>query len=165
MTRPAMKGSIEFRYDAVNDLVIARPRWTLDSSVEVMRWYQMHANYFAGRFKDRKDLIVLQESFDVTPQVATLWGQYRARLHETYIGLSVRVNSNARVLLTTNTSAARYTISALEAASLEEAISAIRGAREARTSERPPSGLRLRPSMELGVSRSTLPPKVNGSKE
>jgi hypothetical protein len=94
-----------------------------------MRWYQMHAGYFGGRFQDRKDVIVINDAFDVLPKVAALWGQYRAKLHETYIRFSVRVNSNPRVRLTTNTSAARYTISALETPSLEEAIAAILGAR------------------------------------
>jgi hypothetical protein len=51
-------------------------------------------------------------------------------LHESYIRFSVRVNNNARVRLTTNTSAARYSISALECASVEEAIAAIVGARQ-----------------------------------
>jgi hypothetical protein len=161
MTHPAVKGTIDFRYDAVNDLVVSRPRWVLTSSIEVMRWYQMHASYFGGRFNDRKDLIVLNDAFDVTPQVATLWGQYRARLHETYVGLSVRVNSNARVRLTTNTSAARYTISALECPSLEEAIAAIRAARETRESEKPSSGVRQRPSTSL--TRSSRPPKASES--
>ncbi len=129
MSGAGVKGTIDFRHDTVNDIVVTRPRWTLDSSVEVMRWYQMHASYFGARFQDRKDVIVINDAFDVLPKVAALWGQYRAKLHETYIRYSVRVNNNPRVRLSTNTSAARYTISALETPTLEAAIAAILAAR------------------------------------
>jgi hypothetical protein len=155
-------GTIDFRHDTVNDIVISRPRWTLDTSVEVMRWYQMHASYFGARFHDRKDVIVLNDTFDVTPKVATLWGQYRARLHETYINLSVRVNNNARVRLSTNTSAARYSISAVECRTLEEATAAILGARAHSKPETfvPGSGPRPREPGPLR-SLSSRPPKAS----
>ena len=107
MTPGGVRGTIDFRHDAVNDIVVLRARWTLDTPMEVMRWYQMQAGYFGARFQERKDVIVLNDAFDVTPRVATLWGQYRARLHESYIRYSVRVGNNARVRLTTNTSGVR----------------------------------------------------------
>jgi hypothetical protein len=162
-------GTIDFRHDAVNDIVISRPRWTLASSVDVMRWYQMHASYFGGRFQDKKDVIVVNDAFDVSPKVATLWGQYRARLHETYIRFSVRVNNNPRVRLTTNTSAARYSISALECASVEEAIAAVLGARQVNASAsmggggngpKSESGMRMSGSHKAVSSR---PPKARSS--
>jgi hypothetical protein len=151
-------GTVDFRHDTTNDVVITRPRWTLASSVDVMRWYQMHASYFGARFQDKKDVIVMNDAFDVSPRVATLWGQYRARLHETYIRFSVRVNNNARVRLTTNTSAARYSISALETPTLEDAIAAIVGARAA-AGALSDSGIRV-----ANVPRSTVssrPPKAS----
>jgi hypothetical protein len=50
-----------------------------------MRWYQLHVNYFSARFHEKKDAIAIHEAFDVHPRVATLWGQYRATLLETYV--------------------------------------------------------------------------------
>jgi hypothetical protein len=144
-------GTIDFRHDGTNDIVISRPRWTLETSVDVMRWYQMHASYFGARFQDKKDVIVVNDAFDVSPKVGTLWGQYRARLHESYIRFSVRVNNNARVRLTTNTSAVRYSISALECASVEEAIAAIVGAR------------RVNDSVTKGVNDSGSGTRLSGS--
>jgi len=143
MTPGGVRGTIDFRHDAVNDIVVLRARWTLDTPMEVMRWYQMQAGYFGARFQERKDVIVLNDAFDVTPRVATLWGQYRARLHESYIRYSVRVGNNARVRLTTNTSGVRYTISSLECATIEEATTTILGARVV---ERTSSGTLRRPS-------------------
>jgi hypothetical protein len=157
-------GTVDFRHDTTNDIVISRPRWTLETSVDVMRWYQMHASYFGARFQEKKDMVVVNDAFDVSPRVATLWGQYRARLHETYVRLSVRVNNNARVRLTTNTSAARYSISAVESTTEEEAVAAILGARAAIAKGVSPSGIRL----SAGSSRpaparvtSSRPPKIS----
>jgi hypothetical protein len=162
-----VKGTIDFRYDFDHDVVISRPRWTIDSSSEVMRWYQLHANYFGPRFKGKKDLIVVNDAFDVLPKVATLWGSYRAKLHESFVRFTVPVSNNPRVRLTTNTSGVRYSVStnSLEAATVEEAVDAILAVREAKgetkasvagvtsissrppprpTTERPTSSMRLR---------------------
>jgi hypothetical protein len=151
-------GTIDFRHDTTNDIVVSRPRWNLETSVDVMRWYQMHASYFGARFQDKKDVIVINDAFDVAPRAATLWGQYRARLHETYIRFSVRVNNNPRVRLTTNTSAARYSISALECPSLEDAIVAILAARAAGGSVTE-SGIRMTGSFKAVTS--SRPPKAS----
>jgi hypothetical protein len=165
MSRLTVRGTIDFRHDIVNDIVIQTPRWTLDSPVEVMRWYQVQASYFAQRFREKKDVIILNGAFDVTPQVGTLWGQYRAKLHEVYVRHSVRVANSPRVRLTTNTSAARYSISALEALTLDEAVLAILAAR-APAPARSPSGFRPASSSSSSlqkVSSSRPPPRANES--
>jgi hypothetical protein len=163
-----LTGTIDFRHDTVNDIVIVRPRWTLDTPVEVTRWYEMHVRYFAGRFQGPKDVIVLNAAFDVTAKVASLWGQYRARLHETYIRFSIRVNSNPRVLASTATSAVRHSLTSvatLEAASMEEATAVILEARERANPARAGSGTRPRTPPEafetspLKKAQSSRPPK------
>jgi len=123
-------GTIDFSHDTLNDLVVIRSRWTLDSSLEVSRWYHIQAGFFTTRFRERKDVILLNDAFDITLQVAELWGKYRARLHEVYFRLSARVGSTPRVELTTNTSGVRYAIRSVECASLEDAIAAIRASRD-----------------------------------
>ncbi len=130
-----VRGTIDFVHDAVNDVVIQRPRRLLDTPVEVMRWYQLQAGYFSARFKERKDVVVVDDGFDVTPQVATLWGQYRARLHELYIRHFARVGGSPRVRLASNTSAVRYSISAVEKPTVEEAVTFILHARQEATKE------------------------------
>ena len=49
-----MKGTIDFKYDFHNDLVIASPRWNVDTPTEALRWYQTHSRYFTSRFSRRK---------------------------------------------------------------------------------------------------------------
>jgi hypothetical protein len=144
MTLGGAKGTIDFRHDVGADIVVMRPRWVLDSTLEVTRWYHLASGYFAQRFREKKDVVSVHEGFDVTPQVAALWGQYRARLNEAHIRLSVRVGNNPRVRLATQTSSVRYSVSALECPTVEEAIQVILKAREA--AARPPSGLRPRSS-------------------
>jgi hypothetical protein len=88
----------------------------------------------------------VNDAFDVAPKVATVWGSYRAKIHQSFIRHSVRVNNNARVRLTTNTSGARYSISTLESNSVEEAIAeilAVRARTESETREIGPSSMRL----------------------
>jgi hypothetical protein len=156
------KGTVEFRYDLENDVVIATPRWTLATSAEVMRWYELHVSYFGGRFRSPKSLITRNDAFDVVPQVAALWGSYRAKLHETHVKSSISVNSNPRVRLTTNTSGVRYGIGAIETKTVEEAIAAIVAARAAMIEEEArstrPSSLRMTavtPAAEVMPPRST----------
>ncbi len=137
-----MNGTVNFEYDFEHDVIIARPRWTLESAQDVMRWYQLHADYFLGRFHARKDMITVNDAFDVAPKIATLWGLYRAKLHESCVSFSVRVRSNPRVRLTTNTSGVRYSISTLEAPTIDDALSLILALRESREFAHPPSSAR-----------------------
>jgi len=125
-----MKGTIDFDYRPEVDIVVARPRWVLDSSIEVMRWHQLHANYFKARFNAPKDMVVVNDAFDVTPKVGALWGAYRAKLHQTIVRVSIGVSNSARVRQNTQTSGVRHSIGSLEAASVEEAVAAIVGIRE-----------------------------------
>jgi hypothetical protein len=156
MTQHVVKGTIDFRHDGANDIVVMTPRWTLDSSVEVIRWYQMQSGYFTGRFQEKKDVIVLNAAFDVTPQVSTLWGQYRARLHELYIRFSVRVANNARVRLATNTSGVRYAVSSIESENLQEAIQQLLALR-AKAEEKVSSGVLPRSMSSTSIMRVTMP--------
>jgi hypothetical protein len=153
------KGTIEFVHDAASDIVIERPRWVLNTAVEVMRWYQLQAGYFSGRFKERKDVIVVDDGFDVSHKVSTLWGQYRARLHELYIRRYVRVGGGARVQLATNTSTVRYSISSVEKPTVEEAIAFILQARKEAEPGQTGSGSRGRMSKALRLSSASFKAK------
>ena len=158
-----VRGTIDFVHDAVNDVVIERPRWVLDSPVEVMRWYQLQAGYFSARFKERKDVVVVYDGFDVTPQVATLWGQYRARLHELYVRHFVRVGGGPRARMATDTSAVRYSISSAEEQTVEKAVAFILRIREQAAKERAGSGAQHRASKLMHRPSTNMVPKANES--
>jgi hypothetical protein len=132
-----VRGGLDFQEQREHHVVVTIARWALDRPSEVMRWYQLHASYLGARFGEPKDLVSIHEAFDVAPKMAELWGSYRAKLHEKLVRFSVGVKSNARVRLTVNTSGARYGIPTAEAATVEEAIAAILGMRQAKENQRP----------------------------
>jgi hypothetical protein len=138
----ATRGTIDFKYDFDHDLVIAKPRWVLDSPAEVMRWHELHASYFGGRFGSPKDLITVNDAFDIVPKVATLWGSYRAKLHERWVRSAVYVNNIARVRLTIHTSGVLHTVTSIERATVEEAIDAVLAIRLAKGTQHPSSEIR-----------------------
>jgi hypothetical protein len=131
-----MRGVVDFHEEAEHRVVVARARWTLDTPSEVMRWYQLHANYFSARFVGPRDLVSVHDEFDLAPRIAELWGSYRAKLHERWVRFSVGVNTNARVQLTIDTSGARYGVPTAAASSVDQAIQALLKMRETRERER-----------------------------
>jgi hypothetical protein len=143
-------GTIDFRFDFHDDVVHAKPRWTLETPAEVTRWYDMHSRYFAGRFSRPKDLISVNDALVVAPQVANLWERYRAKLHEGVVRFSVSVVSKPRVQL------AAQPTPAMEALTVDQALAAIMALRESQG--RSTGALAQRPrriSTHLGLSAGT----------
>lgn len=122
-----MSGTIDFQYDAENDVVIATSHWHIETEADLEPWYQVWADYFEKNFPGRRmDLVVELTGFQINPAVAPRWGEYRARVHKNFTRHSYRVHSNARVRLWVNTSGVRYDASTSEAATIEDGIAAIR---------------------------------------
>lgn len=124
-----MKGTIDFRYDDANDVVVATPRWRIETPADA-DWLDAYARYLK-RFNRRMDIVVVLDDFDIAPAVAAVWGEYRAKLHQTYTRHSMRVKASSRVRLYVNTSGARFDVPTGEAASVPDAIAAILALRAA----------------------------------
>lgn len=125
-----MKGTIDFRYDDTNDVVIATPRWRIETPADAADWLDASARYLK-RFNRRMDLIAVLDDFDIAPAVAAVWGEHRAKLHQAYTRHSMRVKASSRVRLYVNTSGARFDVATGEAASVPDAIAAIHALRAA----------------------------------
>jgi hypothetical protein len=123
-----VKGKIQFRYDTANDIVVAVPRWKIETPEDVLEWFRQYEAYMLF-FRRKMDMIVVLDHFEIAPAIGVLWGEYRRRLHETFTRHSYRVHSNNRVRLYVNTSGARYNTATLEAASVDDAIAGIKAAR------------------------------------
>ena len=121
-----------------------------------MRWYQLHAAYFGGRFSSPKALVTINDEFDIAPPIAALWGSYRAKLHEGLVSVSFSVKNNPRVRLTTQTSDVRNSLRTREVATLEEAIQDILALRAGQEVDAPlsirPSSMRM-PAVGPSLSR------------
>jgi hypothetical protein len=119
-----MRGTIAFEYDRDNDVVLAKPHWKIATEADVTTWYGQWASYL-GAFTRKMDTIVVLDEFEVAPAIGAKWGECRAKLHNNFFALSVRVRSNRNVKLFVNTSGARFNISTDEAPSVEDALAVI----------------------------------------
>jgi hypothetical protein len=122
-----MPGSIDFRYEFQHDIVVARPRWTLETAADVSRWYEAHGRYLGARFSRPKDLITVHDNFVIAPQMGALWESYSARLNESLVRFSAAVNAKGRLRLASGVGPVARPI---EAQTIEEAIAGILARRE-----------------------------------
>ena len=125
-----MKGKIEFQYDQVNDLVIATPRWIIETEADVIQWQDQYVSYMQ-RFNRKMDLVIVLDHFEIKAAVGVTWGAARAKIHQELTRFNYRVHASNRVKLFVNTSGARYNVATEEAATIEDAIEGIAAARRA----------------------------------
>jgi len=123
-----VKGTIQFHYDIVNDVVVAVPRWKVETPEDVLEWFRQYETYMKF-FRRKMDMIMVLDHFELAPAVGVLWGEYRGRVLQTFTRHSYRVHANNRVKLYVNTSGARYNTATQEADSVDDAILGIKAAR------------------------------------
>jgi hypothetical protein len=121
---------IEFRYDLVNDIVIATPRCTLRTREDVLAWHQEWKQGLRQFTLEHKpDVIIVLDEFHVVDAALPLWGEYRAELNSQDMGISFRVRPTPPVRVTVITSGVRYRAQTAEADTVEAAIEGIRAIR------------------------------------
>jgi len=123
-----VSGTIQFDYDGRNDIVVATPRWHIRTREDCEIWYHQWVDYLAT-FGRRVDCVMVLDDFHVEPEIATVWGEYRARINNQYTRLSYRVHSDWAVRLFAATSGVRYNAPSDAAPSVEAAVEAILRAR------------------------------------
>lgn len=123
------RGSIDFRYDAENDVIVAIPHWNIETREDVLAWYEQYETYM-GTFNRKMDFVVILDDFTIGPAIGPFWGEYRAKIHQRFARHNYRVHSSNRVKLYVNTSGVRYNVATEEAATLEDAIEGIKVARQ-----------------------------------
>ena len=120
-----MKGTIDFKHDTINDVVIAIPKWNIQTKEDCEVWYKQWED-FLSKFNRKMDAIMVLNDFNVESGIAAEWGEYRAKLINNYTRFSYRVNPNLVTGIFIKTSGVRYNASSKEANSLESAIHAIK---------------------------------------
>ena len=123
-----MPGTIDFKHDVANDIVIAVPKWTIESKEDCEIWFGQWA---AGLSKYRRkvDCVVVLDDFHVDAQIASAWGEYRAKLNNTYFRHSFRVHADPTVKFFIQTSGVRFNAASGEAPTVADAIAGILDAR------------------------------------
>jgi hypothetical protein len=119
---------IRFEYDAEHDLVIATPFWTIVTEEDCRLWHRQWVSYLEPHGR-KLDCIMVLDEFRVAPEIAPVWGRYRAEINRKYIRFSFRVHSDLRVRTFILTSGIRYDAASAEAASVEAGVEGILDAR------------------------------------
>lgn len=123
-----MIGTIDFKHDVRNDIVIATPHWKIETKEDCEVWAQQYADYF-GRFYRPVDTIFVLDDFVVASAIISEWGEYRAKVVKAYTRFSFRVHSKSLVNIIVKTSAIRHKASSEVAGSVEDAIAVIKAER------------------------------------
>jgi hypothetical protein len=122
-------GTIDFQYDAVNDIVIATPHWKIESQADCERWLNQYEAYFSQYFDRPMDMIFVLHDFTINSQIMTVWGEYRIKLITRYIRFYYLVHPKPIVNIASSISAIKYKNPSGEADSIEHAIAAIQADR------------------------------------
>lgn len=123
-----MIGTIDFRHDVENDIVIATPNWKIETKEDCEAWARQYGDYL-GRFYRPMDVIFVLDDFVVTSAIISEWGEYRAKVVTTYTRFSYRVNSKRLVNIIVKASAIKHNASNEVADSVEAAIAEIKAQR------------------------------------
>jgi hypothetical protein len=121
-------GTVDFKHDVHNDVVIAIPRWHMETEEDCRIGFGQCDEYFR-QFNRKMDVIFVFDYFTMSCQVMSSWGEYRARMIESYIRFSCRVNPELLVRIASMISNAKYKTPNRETNSIEEAIAAIKAER------------------------------------
>jgi hypothetical protein len=124
-----MTGTITFEIDKANDIIIAKPKWNIETKEDCQIWYQQWSDYLT-KFGKKIDIVVLLDEFKVASQIAEAWGEYRAKLNNDFFRFSYRVNPELITGIFIKTSGVRYHAASSEANSIESAKIAIKEARK-----------------------------------
>ena len=124
-----MPGTIEFTYDAAKDIVIAVPKWDIETKEDCEVWYAQWEAHMS-KYGRKLDCVVVLDDFHIGPRIASAWGEYRAKLNNTHFRHSFRVHADPTVKLFIQTSGVRFNAASGEAATVDGAIEGILDARK-----------------------------------
>ncbi len=124
-----MPGKIDFTYDTANDIVIAVPKWRIETEQDCRLWFsEWSANL--SKYGRKVDCVVVLDDFHVDARIASKWGEFRAQLNNDYFRHSYRVHADPTVKLFIQTSGVRFNAASGEAPTVEDAIAGILDARQ-----------------------------------
>lgn len=124
-----MTGTILFEHDRLNDVIIAKPKWNIETKEDCEVWYKQWSDYLS-KFGKKIDIVVVLNEFKVAAAVSELWGEHRAKLNNTFFRFSYRVTPDLMTGIFIKTSGVRYHAATKEANSIESAIFAIKEERK-----------------------------------
>lgn len=123
-----MTGTINFKHDVENDIVVSTPYWKIETQEDCEVWFKQCEDYF-GRFHHKVDVVFVLDDFVVTSQIIREWGEYRARMLKAYVRFSYRVHTANLINIILKPSAIKHNVSLDVAESVESAVALIQADR------------------------------------
>lgn len=123
-----MAGTIEFQYDAENDVIINISHWRIETREDCEVWLKQYADYY-GLFGRKMDSIAVLDDLVVSSKIINVWGEYRTNLVKNYLRFSYRVHFNSLVKIIIKGDSLKYNAASQDADSIEGAIAGIKAAR------------------------------------
>ncbi|MDD4962634.1 MAG: hypothetical protein PHI11_01805 [Gallionella sp.] len=123
-----MAGTMQFRYDAENDVVIAIPHWRIETQADCDVWFKQYMDYLT-LFRRKMDVVFVLDDFAVASQIINVWGEYRTDLVKNYVRFSYRVHLNSLIKIIIKSDSLKYNAASQDADSIEGAIEGIKAAR------------------------------------
>jgi hypothetical protein len=120
--------TVQFQYDAGNDVVIAIPNWKIETQADCEVWFKQYMDYLKP-FGRKVDMIFVLDDFAVTSQIINVWGEYRTNLVKEHVRFSYRVHLNSLIKIIIKNGALKYNAASQDADSVEGAIAGIKAAR------------------------------------
>lgn len=124
----AEPGTVQFQYDAENDVVIAIPNWKIETQEDCDVWFKQYTDYLTS-FGRKVDMIFVLDDFAVTSQIIHVWGEYRTNLVKNHIQFSYRIHLNALIKIIIKSGSLKYNAASQDADSIEGAIDGIKASR------------------------------------
>ncbi|MDD4962635.1 MAG: hypothetical protein PHI11_01810 [Gallionella sp.] len=123
-----MAGTVEFQYDAENDVVINISHWRIETEEDCEAWFKEYTDYLKP-FGRKMDSISVLDDFFVNSKIVNVWGEYRTNLVKNYYRFSYRVHFNSLVKIIVKSDSLKYNAASQDADSIEGAIEGIKAAR------------------------------------
>jgi hypothetical protein len=123
-----MAGTVEFFYDAENDVVINISHWRVETEEDCEEWFKQYTDYLKP-FDRKMDSVSVLDDLVVSSKVVKEWGEYRTNLVKNYYRFSFRVHFNALVKILVKSDSLKYNAASQDADSVEGAIEGIKAAR------------------------------------
>lgn len=121
-------GTMQFQYDAENDVVIAIPNWKIETQEDCEVWFNQYMDYLKP-FCRKVDMIFVLDDFAVASQIIHVWGEYRTNLVKEHIRFSYRIHLNALIKIIIKSGSLKYNAVSQDAENVEGAIAGIKAAR------------------------------------
>jgi hypothetical protein len=91
-----MAGTVDFRHDVRNDIVVCTPHWTMETAEDCRAGFKQCDDYFS-QFYRKIDVVFVLDDLKISGDMIGVWGEYRTKMVDNYIRYTRRVKPTMMV--------------------------------------------------------------------